>query len=284
MGMILSHSRPDLDVTVTAGAILSDTARLTNNRPRSVTRFQWPSGAQTTATTMGIQTTWAQSFSPRVVGLMNTTLPAGTKVEFQIYDGAGFVLPSAPNTQRVVQLPNGSRHAWIVLPAGLDSIDRVRPLVYNDVNGVASIAADSTWDLGEYWVGPAEDFVIKAGHANPREDSTKVNWTRRFQPFIRSGSSRRNFNFTPKLSQQIETYGDPGDSTALDLDALFSKIDRGQPAVCIERWQDSAGAYSPYLVHRTVKFGVITKLPGEKHMAGQYFDFDTGVLAEIAMA
>lgn len=162
--MKISYNRPAIAWSLLgAGATwLSDDAgaALTNGRPAAVSRLQWLSGAQTTASILTLRGTWATAFAPGVLALLGLTLPVGTLITlaFRRPADAGYTYQADVASQRVVQLPDGSRCAWFVLADGLDPVIGVEYRIHNDVNGSASIAADSAVDVGEAWVGPT--FVV----------------------------------------------------------------------------------------------------------------------------
>lgn len=165
--MLISYNRPSIAWSlVGAGAAwLSDDAgaALTNGRPAAASRLQWLSGAQTTASVLTLRGTWGNAFAPRVLALLGLTLPVGTLVRlaFRRPADAGYTYLADTYTQRVVQLPDGSRCAWFALPDGLDPVIGVEYRIVNDVNGSASIAAGAAFDVGEAWVAPTSAFKLR---------------------------------------------------------------------------------------------------------------------------
>lgn len=164
--MLISHNRPT-DIAwslIGAGAAwLTDADVLTNGRPAAAARLQWLSGTQTTASVLTLRGTWSTALVPRVVCLLGLTLPVGTLITlaFRRPADAGYTYLAGESSQRVVQLPGGSRCAWFVLDAGLDAVIGVEYRIANDVAGAASIAADSTFDIGEAWVGQAFEVCAR---------------------------------------------------------------------------------------------------------------------------
>lgn len=166
--MLISYSRP-ADIAwslIGAGtAWLSDDAgaALINGRPAAVSRLQWLSGAQTTASVLILRGVWGTAFAPRVIGLVGLTLPVGTmiKLAFRRPADAGYTYLADVPQQRVTQLPDGSRCAWFVLAAGLDAVIGVEFRILNNVGGSASIPAGSVFDIGEAWVGPTFDVCVR---------------------------------------------------------------------------------------------------------------------------
>jgi hypothetical protein len=126
-------------------AFLTPASGLGNGRTGDGTSMQWISGAQTTASftqlTVGVASPFAGESSPAwgVVGVCNVQgLPVGTKVTI---NGA---------TQRLVADKRGQLNAW-ALPFANGTSLQIK--FFNDVNGVASIAASTVFAVGEIFVG-----------------------------------------------------------------------------------------------------------------------------------
>ncbi|MBN8714154.1 MAG: hypothetical protein J0H50_09270 [Xanthomonadales bacterium] len=164
--MLISHSRPSdiaWSLIGTGAAWLTDADVLTNGRPAAAARLQWLSGTQTTASVLTLRGTWTTACAPRVVALLGLTLPVGTLITlaFRRPADADYTYLADLPSQRVVQLPDGSRCAWFALDAGLDPVIGVEYRIHNDVNGSASIAAGSAIDIGEAWVGPTFEVCLR---------------------------------------------------------------------------------------------------------------------------
>lgn len=164
--MLISYNRPPSIAwsLIGAGAAwLTDADVMTNGRPAASARLQWLSGAQTTASVLTLRGTWSTALVPRVVALLGLTLPVGTLITlaFRRPADAGYTYLADVASQRVVQLPDGSRCAWFVLADGLDPVIGVEYRIHNDVDGAASIVADSTFDAGEAWVGPTFEVCAR---------------------------------------------------------------------------------------------------------------------------
>ena len=162
--MLISTNRPAITWSLpTGGTWLTDADALTNGRPASVSRLTWLSGAQTTASVLTLRGSWGTALVPRVLCLLGLTLPVGTLITlaFRRAADADYTYLADGPSQRVVQLPDGSRCAWFVLAAGLDPVIGVEYRLHNDVDEVATIAASSIFDIGEAWVGSSNTYCLQ---------------------------------------------------------------------------------------------------------------------------
>jgi hypothetical protein len=119
-----------------------DGSGLADARTGSVQGLVWIGGTQNTSSYVEITVTIGsvKDATPRigVVGICNSSLPAGTKIVCQSI------------TQLLVEDARGERNAWFV-PQTTGTSFTIR--IYNDVNGVASIAANAEFSIGEIYVG-----------------------------------------------------------------------------------------------------------------------------------
>lgn len=129
---------------------LTDPAALFDGQSGSGTSFRWGGGTQNTSSY--IQITFSVS-SPMdataplgVAGLINVQgLPAGTLVRI------GTTLANSV-AQRLTVGFRGELGAWVI-PTTAIAGNAVSIWIYNDVNGVASIAPSATFAIGEIFVG-----------------------------------------------------------------------------------------------------------------------------------
>lgn len=132
----------------------TDGSALGDGRTGQVQACRWISGSQNTASYIEITVTVASPLDATAaiggVGVCNIIgLPAGTKV---VVGGI---------TQRLVACaPRGELSAWF-LPQTTGNSFPVR--VYNDVNGVASIAASHEFAIGEIYAGRAMNLRSRMG-------------------------------------------------------------------------------------------------------------------------
>lgn len=263
----------------TGASIISSASNLTDGRPDSTARFQWPTGAsQNTSTIMHIKGDWtATSFSPRLVGLSNISLPVGTKVQvaFRRSTDTLGTYPYNPtitnNGQRIFQGPRGERTLWIMLPSGATAVLGVDIQIFNDVSGSASITAGTLFNVGEAVVCPAVEMDIEPGwdqfYVDPTTDS--FSWNR--QPYTQPGCPYRQGDYALALDQQKIYFGDSANPTNTDVEELLSYLDRGQSAVYIARYTDSSGAFDATELHRMAFIGIAKQLPKISQKTGSYY-------------
>ena len=173
--MHIGYSSPSsitFSVTGTGASIVNDVAGLTDGLPDQATRFTFVSGTQTTSSAVKIQGTFSAATPIGGCGIFSTTLPAGTLIK--IYgkrpadSGYTYNLGGNSQTQRVTTRDCDGKNVCIWQFAdGLDAISAFEITIYNDVNGSASIAASSYFDIGEIF--PAPRFYIDHD-ASPSDD------------------------------------------------------------------------------------------------------------------
>ncbi len=285
--MLIIHSRPSgvsVAVTGSTGAALAtSSAELFDGRPDSVTRFTWPSGAQTTSTVLRLQLTWGAAQVLRGWALLNTSLPEGTRIVVALKRPAdsGFTYSPASGTeQRVVTKPRGERLAMGVFPAGLDAAIGIELAIYNDVNGSASITASSAQDVGEIVIGSGSLVDHEKSWAIDLVDPTIIERSESSQPWAQAQPPYRELSWTPAYLDEGAVFGDAAAPTVEDFEELWAKLDRGQQALFIPRYLDAAGAYSAQLLHRSAIFGTARKAPQTKHLAGPLYGFGEVLVTE----
>lgn len=284
--MIIGHSRPSGTTwgTSTSGTT-AYTARagLVDDRPDTTERFTWPSGTQNTSVFLRLRGIWPTAFVPGLVGLSNVSLPAGTKViaRFRRADdpaatGAGG-FPYAPmmyaDTQRIIEGPRGDRSVWFVVQPGAEQVVGVEFQIYNDVDGSATIVAESTFTVGEAVACPVFNIDISDKPSIDNIDPTVATFSGSGMPYVAPGVPYRQLNFRFINDNQTTYFGG-------QIPQVMAKIDRGQSCVYVLRWRDPSGALSPELLHATALIGVATKLPTFQHEAGPLFSSGQVVVRE----
>ncbi|MBN8713239.1 MAG: hypothetical protein J0H50_04595 [Xanthomonadales bacterium] len=244
---------------------------LTNGRPAAAARLQWLTGTQTTASVLTLRGTWATALVPRVVCLLGLTLPVGTLITlaFRRAADAGYTYLADEPSQRVVQLPDGSRCAWFVLDAGLDAVIGVEYRIANDINGAASIAADSTFDVGEAWVGPAVDIPHEAGWARGRIDPTALRRSKGGQLFGMPARSWRNLQVHFTVAPAAEVDGS-GLANGADWEQIESALVAAARCCAIPRWIGQ----TPDYLQRTALFAAAVQQGNVQHVAGNLYSRD----------
>lgn len=277
--MIIGHSIPASTWTVsgTGAALLAD--QFANARPDTLSRLRWLSGAQTTSSVLRLRAEWTGAIVPGLIYLAGGDLPAGTKVTVawrRPGDSAGTYpyTPAARNSpQRVVRGPRGERTCAIVLEAGASPVVGCEISVWNDVDGVAAIIADSTITLGAVLVCAADEVSIDSDWSDTTVD-----------PTITSASGTRAIYPTPGIPYRELSFAWVPDEQSVilgDRAALVAKLDRGQRAVYIPRYLDAAAAFAPTLAHQTARIGVMAKPPSVKHAAGPYMTASAATVIEV---
>lgn len=262
--MLVGYSRPDVDswtISGTGASIDTDDAALTNGRPGGVTRFTWLSGSQTTSSVVTLDASWptAQATKPRIIAVLGITLPVGTLVKVQFPDGSGgWQDPAGGNfSQRVQALPDGSRAVWMVVDAPASNIETLRLEFYNDVDGAATIAADSEFDIGEIWFSPAVTLNLKAGEWDLYPvDPTVVNVSLSRQPWFVPRQQYRVLE-GPLVAEDTAMIRKGGLENGMDLELLLAALSGGNVGAFIPRRTDDTGAFDEDELHRTAIFGYV---------------------------
>jgi hypothetical protein len=285
--MFFGFQRPS-DITWTVAAtgpggtgqsIVSSIANVNDGRPDTTARYQWPTGgSQTTSTAMYIRGDWsAASFSPRLVGLSNISLPAGTKVSVSFRrtsDTAG-TYPYTPtmynNNQRIVALPRGEKTCWILLPAGATACLGVQFAIWNDVNGSAGIAAGTYFNVGEQVVCSGIDWDLEPGWDQYEVDPTDGDFSWKRQPYRSPGTVYRQLEAQLAIDTQKVYFGDSSNPSAIDVQELFALLDRGQSAVYIARYLNASGSFDTQMLHRMALMSSVIQLPKITQKAGTFY-------------
>lgn len=274
--MLISYTRPNpiaWSLIGAGAAFVSDDAggALTNGRPAAATRLQWLTGAQTTASVLTLRGTWGTAVAPRVVGLVGLTLPAGALITlaFRRPADAGYTYLAGVPSQRVTQLPDGSRCAWFVLDAGLDPVIGVEYRIANDVDGAASIAADSTFDVGEAWVGPAVDVPHETGWSRGITDPTTLRRSKGSQIFGREQRAWRTLQVRLSVATVDEVAGGAL-ANGQDWESVEAQLRSGALCVAIPRW---SGITADYL-QRNALLAAATQQGAVQNVAGALYGRD----------
>lgn len=264
--MLISYNRPLIAwVLIGAGAAwLSDDAgaALINGRPAAASRAQWLSGAQTTASVLALRGSWSTALVPRVLALLGVTLPVGTLISlaFRRAADADYTYLAGTYSQRVVQLPDGSRCAWFVLPDGLDAVIGVEYRIANDVNGAAQIAAGSVFDVGEAWVAPTVDIPHASDWKDSDNDPSVTRRSKGSQPFTTPVRGYRTLQMTFALAKLPAVRGG-GLANGMDWQTIRASVRASARVVVVPRFN------TPLEIQRTAVFGV-AKFDPIAHLQG----------------
>jgi hypothetical protein len=286
--MIVGINRPASPAWALVGVgALFDTnpADLNNGRPGDVTAVKWLSGAQTTASVLKLQQTWAIAQTVRVIPILGLKgIPVGTKIIVtgqRAGDPVGtfpYALGGNSATQRTVQFADGSIGAWIICAVGNDPLVGYQVAVYNDVAGATVFAA------GQY-IYPGE---IDAFYGWQVPAGIKKDWPPAFDglpPERRGDNQPRPLITLPYTVQQITlanvpydvAYGNAGAPTAVDYDMLSKILNAGDSCCVIPRWKDSTGALDVWAVHKTAVFGVARNVQPPRHTGNNRYEMSFSV-------
>lgn len=274
--MLISCNRPS---DLTSGLIgdgaawLSDDsgAALTNGRPASASRIQWLSGTQTTSSELILRATWGSAITPRILALLGLTLPAGTLIQITLRRpaDAGYTYKADTYSQRVVQLPDGSRCAWFVLDDGLDPVIGAGFIIVNDVNGSASIAASSSFDAGEVWVGSGVDIPQQRGWSRGIKDPSVIRRSRGSQLFSTDLRAWRRLTVRFAPTSNADVAGQGLDNST-DWELIQAALHGAAPCVVIPRWRQLDANY----IQRGALFASAAKHGAIQHLGGDWYDRD----------
>lgn len=292
MTMAIAHSQPAITWTIVGAgaAMLGPVENLDDGVPGTLTAFNWLSGTQNTATVFKLRGAWASgAIRPGLVGFSNIRLPVGTKVSVRFRrssDPANTypVTLSSMNIgdiQRIFEGPRGERTCLFLLVPHVVDIVGVEFSIFNDVNGVSSIAASAPFWIGDVLVRVVTFTEIEAEWTPAPTDTTTANYSPDRQPYLDPGLVYHQLTFRLPADTGANYFGDPNDANAIDYEKLMAKLDRGQDAVYIPRYVDDDGEFSAHMLHRTAKLGLMTKLPSTTHRNGPYFDSSPATVTEI---
>lgn len=270
--MLISYDRPaDLSFFVVGATVLTaDLSIMANGRANERARFRWPSGAQTTGTSIRIYATWGAPISVGAVAIIGCTLPAGTRVD---------VYYAAQSSPTEVLIASGTLRAhplgWrsIILdvvnapPFDLDPTTAVMLDIFNDVGGVAVIAADTVFEIGEVWCGKGVDVPIKPALTIGYEDRSSVDVSIYSQPWLLPEVPRRRFTAAPSLMAEARVAG-----RTQDLEQVHARVLSRQTCLVIPTSRDKEGNYSQALVDAWGMLGYFESVPALVHVEARYYE------------
>lgn len=236
--MLLCHSMPGVtgagfSTSLAGGGYLGATQDgLYDGIPARVARVQWATTAGTTASWVALTLTFTVASTIRVVGLLGVTLPVGTQVLAKLVNGAT-VLGTV--SQRLRALPPGeATGAWLVFPAAIAGATGLQVLIYNDVNGVASIAANTVFEVGELVAMSATDLRLQADWGIELVDPSEADLTRDSQASVVDREPYRRFEGNLSAGSFDEVYS--GGLAGQDWSSLQAAIAADRRCVAIPRW------------------------------------------------
>lgn len=224
------------------GATAANIAALADGRPTSITRL---SGG---ASAVRLRLTWPAAAGVRVVGMLGLSCPVGTSLKLtgrKAGDAAyGQALGGASITQKVVELVDGSRAAWWVLPAGNVALVGIQVEI-----GVAGL------DVGELFAHQAVDLPIEPGSEAERIDPSIVERTLGAGVNVVARRTYRRIRFTPQTDRlQVARQGGLGGG--MDWERLAMAAAGGARMSLVPRWGKD-GALDVEELHRTALYGTV---------------------------
>lgn len=232
-------------------------------------RFQWRVAAPSNTDYVDVKAAFAPSISVGLVGLTGVTLPVGTLIE--IHNGAAAVLTEV----EVIELAEGGRCAWALLPVPTISGDIRFRIKNSDGAGATVLASGEYVDLGEGWIGQVRDAPIQEVWAPKHVDPTTYERGAVSSLNADPQLTYRRFVFRADVLALLELI-----DGATDWEHFVASINRGQRCVVIPR-TSCEGLDDAYVVARTAVFGMVSTVPDVGHVGGDYFQGQAdGVLNE----
>lgn len=254
--MLIGYGQPVLTPTIAGGAAANLQA-LVDGHPASIARISGGAGS------VNLRADWASAVPVRIVAALGLTCPASTALTLtgkRAGDpGYTYVLGGNAATQTVIQLPDGSRAAWFVLPASNT------PLV-----GLQLAIAANAFDIGELAVLQAVDVPHQIEWALERIDPSLMERTLGggLNTVQRRAYRRLRASLTPAALADVRGAGLAG---GMDWDALSQSVLGGARVAALPRWHTTTGALDPTELHRTAVYGVAS-MGGVGHLGGNYYD------------
>ena len=276
--MLISHSRVKkiawgISTNGSGVAFATSPASLTDGRPGSLTRFLWPGSGAPSGVWVQIEGTWTSPAVALFFGMLNLSVLQGSLVEVSFRRAFTGTWDTPVDPVYVEQLSSGARVAYSQLPdVGYTYTGvRIKLFAMHPIFGGPALIAGNPVDIGEIWLGVAQDVPILSDWSVADEDPTISRDSELLQPYVRRGTPRRVLTFTPSMRSLDGIYGPRlGIGTSADeaaLEAIKCKLDRGQQVVCVPRHEPGDNA----LMARSAIFGTASKLGGFRHLRGGWY-------------
>lgn len=225
------------------------------------------------------------AYRPRVVALLNVSLPIGTLLVLTGRVSTGgpmdpftytFGLDDAPEA-RVSYMPDGSKAAIFILPADSDLLNALSFEIHSTdgeaqllpfgsvVVDIGEILIAQAWDGSGYWNGNwSDDFVDPS---IDRKTITSQPSPVYLTPYrVIAGA----FDAIPR-SLIIGSQDDPA---AVTLHQLRRALAKRSPVLVIPRWRHADGTVDVDELYGSALFGRATKVGKFPHEAGPYWAWD----------
>ncbi|KAF1692771.1 hypothetical protein CSC62_14145 [Pseudoxanthomonas jiangsuensis] len=239
--MLIGYGQPAGITATVNGAAVVNAAALVDGHPASIARISGGTGSA------NLRADWAGAAPIRIVGALGLTCAAGTTLTLTGKrsgdSGYPYALGGNAATQTVVELPDGSRAAWFVLPA-----DNT-PLV-----GLQLTVGAGAFDAGELVVMRGVEVAIKGDWEIERVDPSLVSRTiaSGLHTVARRTYRRLKVGFTPDGLAQARA---AGLANGMSWETLGVAVTGAARAIAVPRWKTLAAEIDAAELHRTAVYG-----------------------------
>lgn len=253
--MLIGYGQP-AGITITAnGAAIANAAAAVDGKPASIARISGGAGSA------NLRADWTGAAPIRIVAALGLTCDTGTVLTLTGKrtgdSGYPYALGGNAATQTVVQLPDGSRAAWFVLPEGNT------PLI-----GLQLAVADGEFDIGELVVMRGVEVAIRGDWESERIDPSLSSRTigAGINTVERRSYRRLRVGFTPDGLAQVRG---AGLANGMDWETLVAAVIGWRRAIAVPRWKEG-GAINAAELHRTAIYGKAAA-GAIGHLGGDYY-------------
>lgn len=238
--MLIGYGQPAPITPTVAGAVATNLQALVDGAPASIARISGGAGSA------ALRLDWADPVSVRIVAALGLSCPVGTALTLtgRRVEDAGYThaLGGNATTQGVVQLVDGSRAAWFILPKATPPLVGLQLQVGADAFDVGELAvlqaveveAEPEWSVER--VDPSQSVRTLGGGLNTIQRRTY---------------RRLKVALTPAHLAQAWGGGLDG---GMDWDALVMHAAGDQRLAALVRW-GREGAIDSAELHRQAVFG-----------------------------
>ncbi|MCD0281323.1 hypothetical protein JWH04_20665 [Xanthomonas melonis] len=258
--MLIGYGQPTLTPSVDGGTAINLGA-LVDGRPASVVRL---SGS---GSSVRLRADWVLPTQIGIVAALGVTCPAGTVLTLtgRRQGDAGYTYQLGSEVTR--ELVDGSRAAWIVLPAN------TAPLI-----GLQLEIAAANLDVGELAVLQAVDVPIQVEWEASRVDPSSAERTLGGGLNVVPRRSYRRLQVA-LVPDQLSAVRGAALAQGMDWDRLTYALAGGVRSAVIPRW-GVPGAINRDELHRTALYGRLA--PGAiAHRGGDYYASNGWIFEEI---
>lgn len=257
--MLIGYGQPAITLSV-SGATAVNIGALIDGRPSSVCRFLGGAGS------VQVRADWAGAAAVRVVAALGLSCPAGTVLTLtgkRAGDaGYSYALGGASATQKVVELVDGSRAAWWVLPVSNT------PLV-----GLQLAVAAGAFDMGELAVLRGVEIDHEPGSNSDRIDPSIVERTLGGGVNTIARRTYRRLRVKP-TSDYLNSVRGGALANGMDWERLVYAMTASGRVAVATHWA------SPAELHRTAIYGRAAPA-AIAHKAGSMYGSDDWIFEEI---